>query len=131
MQLVRTLDDYGQIEAGRLAVAALLEALRKQVGADRQQVIDDLLKRLTTPAVPVVAPPTATVEGDHYVFISYARPDQATAEQVEAYLKAAGVRVFRDTSDIGKGADWDMTIEKTLNDSSEGLRLNRKLMEVI
>lgn len=54
--------------------------------------------------------------GELYVFISYARPDQAVAEKVEAFLTAAGVRVFRDTSDIGAGANWDMTIEQALRE---------------
>ena len=49
-----------------------------------------------------------------YVFISYARPDQAIAEAVEQFLVSAGVRVFRDTTDIREGANWDDTIERAL-----------------
>jgi formylglycine-generating enzyme required for sulfatase activity len=49
-----------------------------------------------------------------YVFISYAHADRDKAEQVEAALKAAGLRVFRDTSVIREGANWDMTIEDAL-----------------
>ncbi len=55
-------------------------------------------------------------EGELYVFISYARPDQAVAEKVEDCLATAGVRVFRDTNDIRVGANWDMTIEQALQE---------------
>ncbi len=51
---------------------------------------------------------------DLYIFISYARPDEAVAEEVEAVLTAAGARVFRDRSDIGAGANWDLSIEQAL-----------------
>ncbi|MGH9937866.1 MAG: TIR domain-containing protein, partial [Blastocatellia bacterium] len=51
-----------------------------------------------------------------YVFVSYARPDQAAAEEVEAILTAAGVRVFRDASDIRAGANWDNAIENALRE---------------
>jgi uncharacterized small protein (DUF1192 family) len=49
------------------------------------------------------------------VFISYARPDQAVAEQVEAHLLSSGFQIFRDARDI-RGGDWDMTIENALRD---------------
>ncbi len=52
-----------------------------------------------------------------YIFISYARPQQAIAEQVEAAMRGAGLRIFRDTSDIRSGAHWDMTIEKALHEA--------------
>jgi formylglycine-generating enzyme required for sulfatase activity len=56
------------------------------------------------------------VKDEPYVFISYARPDQAIAEQVEAFLIAAGVSVFRDASDIRAGDNWDLSIEKALRE---------------
>jgi formylglycine-generating enzyme required for sulfatase activity len=51
-----------------------------------------------------------------YIFISYARPDQAIAEKVETCLTEAGMRVFRDTRDIGAGDNWDMIIERALQE---------------
>jgi len=117
VQLVRTLDTFGEVEPGQPAVSALLEGLRPLIGADRQRTLDDLLAQIAaTPALAPIMPPATIIEGDLYVFISYARPDQALAEQVEAYLQAAGVRVFRDTSDIRSGANWDMTIETALRE---------------
>lgn len=47
-----------------------------------------------------------------YVFISYAQTDRAIAEKVAAFLQAARVRVFLDSSDIGAGDDWAMAIDK-------------------
>src|SRR5262245_30199832 len=62
-------------------------------------------------------PPTKTfAEDELYVFISYARPDQMAAEKVEAFLTAAGVRVFRDTGGIRAGDNWDITIENALRE---------------
>jgi formylglycine-generating enzyme required for sulfatase activity len=65
------------------------------------------------PARQDIQPPPKTYEGELYVFISYAQPDRAVAEKVEAFLTAAGVRVFRDTH-IPPGANWDMTIDHAL-----------------
>ncbi len=97
-----------------------MEGLKPQVGADVQAQIDALLDDVSK-AKPSAAPPAppAKFEGELYVFISYARPDQATAEQVEKYLQAAGIRVFRDTSEIRSGANWDMTIEQALQDTDQ------------
>jgi formylglycine-generating enzyme required for sulfatase activity len=55
-------------------------------------------------------------EGELYIFISYARPDEAAAAQVEAFLTAAGIRVFRDTSNVNAGENWDLAIEKALGE---------------
>ncbi|MGH9853070.1 MAG: NACHT domain-containing protein, partial [Blastocatellia bacterium] len=55
-------------------------------------------------------------DGELRVFISYARPDQAVAKKVEAFLTAAGVRVFLDIKSIPPGANWNQTIEKALRE---------------
>lgn len=118
VRLVRLLHDYGEVAPGKPALVALLEEVRGQVGADKQTQIDALIAEMSAPpaAQTITPPPKTFTEGDLYVFISYARPDQAVAEKVEAFLKAAGVRVFRDTSEIREGANWDMTIEAALRD---------------
>jgi predicted acylesterase/phospholipase RssA len=48
VQLVRLLDQFGEVTPGKPAVVALLEEARAQVGADRQARIDKLLARLKT-----------------------------------------------------------------------------------
>ena len=124
-QLVQRLYTFGQIAPGRPALVALLEAAREEVGVDRQAEFNRLIAQLqgasapTTapPQVQPVAPPPAAAPVDAlYVFLSYARPDQASAAQVEAFLTAQGVRVFRDTSDIGAGDNWDLKIERALRE---------------
>ncbi|MFN0084533.1 MAG: TIR domain-containing protein, partial [Blastocatellia bacterium] len=60
--------------------------------------------------------PTPPLEGDKYVFLSYARDDQTIAERVEAVLTAAGIHVFRDKSDIHPGDNWDLKIEQALEE---------------
>ena len=116
--LLRKLIDFGECELGKPAAVLLLEGLKPLVGADVQREIDELLTEIQAPpaAQPITPPPKTFTEGELYVFISYARPDQAVAEKVEAFLKAAGVRVFRDTSAIREGANWDMTIETALRE---------------
>jgi formylglycine-generating enzyme required for sulfatase activity len=54
------------------------------------------------------------MSAEPYVFLSYARPDQTKAEEVEAFLTAAGLRVFRDRSHISPGDNWDLKIEEAL-----------------
>jgi len=49
------------------------------------------------------------------VFISYARPDAAVADEVEACLTAAGMRFFRDQQ-MPSSANWDEEIEKALRE---------------
>jgi len=119
VRLVRTLEDFGEIEAGKPAIVMLLEDLREQVGDDRQKQIDDILSQFSAPALlPDITPPEKTFDEDElYVFISYARPQQPIAEKIEQFLISAGVKVFRDTSEIREGANWDMTIETALQES--------------
>jgi formylglycine-generating enzyme required for sulfatase activity len=52
-----------------------------------------------------------------YVFISYAHADSTTADAVEAHLRAAGIRYFRD-SQIPPSANWDMAIETALRETT-------------
>ena len=118
INLLRKLLDYGECVPGEPGWATLARDLRRSVGSDKQEEIDELLRASESDSAPtghVYPAPPILLDPELYVFISYARPDQEIAEQVEAYLLAAGVRVFRDTNDIRSGANWDMTIEKALN----------------
>jgi formylglycine-generating enzyme required for sulfatase activity len=121
-RLLRLLDDFGQIAPGRPALAALLDEVATQVGVDKQARLAALRAQLQSPAPKPIAqasaPPPATTApgGGLYVFLSYARPDATVAARIETFLTAAGVRVFRDTSDIGAGDNWDLKIEAALRD---------------
>ena len=52
-----------------------------------------------------------------HVFISYARKDHATAEQVMAVLQQHGIPTRTDTG-ISQDEDWKATLETALNESS-------------
>lgn len=47
VRLIRQLDDFGEYEAGRPALVALLQELHEQVGHNRQAEITQLIRRLT------------------------------------------------------------------------------------
>ncbi|MBI3423589.1 MAG: SUMF1/EgtB/PvdO family nonheme iron enzyme [Acidobacteria bacterium] len=49
-----------------------------------------------------------------YVFLSYAKGDLAAASALEAALRAAGLRVFRDRSDIRPSDHWPLKIHQAL-----------------
>ncbi len=123
VRLIRLLDQFGQVETGRLAITALLEEVKPLVGADRQAEIDGLIGQLKAnsakPATTAeIQPPEKTfAENELYVFISYARQDREKAEMVRDFLTAAGVRVFLDTKEIRTGNDWVMTIDTALRES--------------
>src|SRR5262249_52473841 len=144
--LVRQLHEFGQVTPGKPAIVALLEEVKPLVGADRQAQIDVLLAQLNTPSVKpasqekiqspidqgfassgtnpvepsskekIQSPAKTFAEGELYVFISYARPDQAVAEQVEAFLTAAGIRVFFAPKSIGAGDNWIKSIDRALRE---------------
>lgn len=124
--LVNFLIQYGQVERGVAALGVLFDQLLANMGlGDDADFLADVISRYKlvdkTPVMPPGMPSMpAPVAGsvDKYVFISYARPERAIAEQVEAYLNAAGFRTFRDTTDIRIGDLWDMKIEKALDEAT-------------
>ncbi|MFP4324093.1 MAG: TIR domain-containing protein [Anaerolineales bacterium] len=118
VRLVRQLDEFGEIALGKPALVALLEEIKASVGENRQAQLDGLIAALgaPSPAQQDITPPDETLDDELYIFLSYARPEAPIADQVERYLTAAGVRVFRDVTNIGEGDNWDMTIEQALNE---------------
>lgn len=57
-----------------------------------------------------------TVEG--HAFISYVREDSGDADRLQQVLEAAGVRVWRDTSDLWPGEDWREKIRRAITDDA-------------
>jgi hypothetical protein len=57
-----------------------------------------------------------TIEG--HAFISYFREDSESADRVHRVLEAAGVRVWRDTSDLWGGEDWRDKIRRAIVDDA-------------
>ena len=125
VEIVRVLGDFGTVSPGREALIVFVEQILAEMGGSEDA---DFLARLIEqhtiqPSIVydipnVTLPEALSSVSEHYVFISYARPEQPIAEQVERFLSAAGFRVFRDTNAIRSGANWDMVIEKALNDAT-------------
>ena len=51
------------------------------------------------------------------VFLSYSSKDHVFADLVEAKLTAAGIRVWRDQTQLRAGTDWRQEIEQNISDS--------------
>ena len=50
------------------------------------------------------------------VFLSYASEDAAAAERISARLRAAGIEVWLDQSELRGGEAWDRKIRKEIHD---------------
>jgi hypothetical protein len=132
VELIRFLSTFGQVEPGIEALGVFLDQLLVNMGlGDDADFMAEIIARHK-----LVNPPTAVVSSlslplptpipsasEKYVFISYARPEQAIAEQIENYLKSTSFRVFRDTQKIHIGDNWDMTIEAALNEATHMILL--------
>ena len=127
VELVNFLCKFGQIETGYEALGVFLDQLLLNMGiGDDADFMADIIQRhnLINPASPAVStgslssPAPIASASANFLFISYARPEQSIADQVENYLKTAGFRVFRDIRDIRTGDNWDITIEKALNEAT-------------
>ena len=55
-------------------------------------------------------------EPSHAVFLSYASQDAAAAERIAAALRAAGIEVFLDQSELRGGDLWDQKIRREIHD---------------
>ena len=124
VEVVRFLSGFGQVAPGKEALGVFLEQLLQNTGGGEDaNFMSDLILRYqlnllplrTVETLPTPSPTERAAE--HYIFISYARPDQAIAEQIAEYLRGSGFRVFRDTDDIHSGANWDTTIETALREA--------------
>jgi hypothetical protein len=124
VELINFLSRFGQISPGVESLSLLLDYLISSLGGgDDANYLTEIIQKhklnnLSANPTPVPTPAPVAGAETKYIFISYARPDQATADQVEAYLKAAGFRVFRDIRDIRGGDNWDLTIEKGLQEAT-------------
>ncbi len=55
-------------------------------------------------------------EPSHAVFLSYASQDAQAAERICAALRAAGIEVFLDQSELRGGDAWDQKIRREIQD---------------
>jgi hypothetical protein len=91
-RLARQLDEFGQIEPGKPAIVALLEEVKQQVGADRQERIDILLSQIMTP----IAKPSSPEK---------IPPHSKTSGEMEKAMFTNGHALL-----IGVGADLPVTV---------------------
>lgn len=53
-----------------------------------------------------------------HAFISYVREDSGKVDALQHMLEAAGIRVWRDTTDLRPGEDWRMKIQRAITDDA-------------
>ncbi|HEY3904722.1 MAG TPA: toll/interleukin-1 receptor domain-containing protein [Streptosporangiaceae bacterium] len=53
-----------------------------------------------------------------HAFLSYARVDAEAVDGLQRILRAAGVRVWRDTGELWPGQDWKSLIRRAINDEA-------------
>jgi hypothetical protein len=56
--------------------------------------------------------------GAGHVFISYVRDDSRQVDQLQLALEAAGIPVWRDTTDLWPGEDWRAKIRRAITDNA-------------
>jgi len=56
------------------------------------------------------------IEPSHAVFLSYASPDAVAAQKICEALRAAGIEVFLDQSELRGGDAWDQKIRREIHD---------------
>lgn len=126
VEVIRFLCDYGQISQGVESLGMLLDQLMMQSGISPDaDFMADLVEKyqLNNPPLKIDIPaelPAENVNPDTstYVFISYARPQQSIAELLENHFQAVGFKVFRDTTSIRAGNNWDIKIEEALDQAT-------------
>ncbi len=57
-------------------------------------------------------------DGGKHVFISYVHEDSRQIDELQAYLESAGIRVWRDVSDLWPGQDWRARIRLAITDNA-------------
>src|SRR5579863_2888458 len=64
--------------------------------------------------VPVAGEKWSRADVPGHAFISYVREDARRADDLQAILEKAGIRVWRDTADIWPGQDWRLAIRDAI-----------------
>src|ERR1700691_2416958 len=72
------------------------------------------MEAMQPPTACQVIPPV--IEPSHVVFLSYASQDAAAAQKICEALRAAGIEVFLDQSELRGGDAWDQKIRREIHD---------------
>jgi TIR domain len=73
----------------------------------------EAMRRPPTACLGVIAPVT---ESSHAVFLSYASQDAEAAKRIATALRAAGIEVWFDKSELRGGDAWDRQIRERIHD---------------
>ncbi|MEM7344766.1 MAG: TIR domain-containing protein [Chloroflexota bacterium] len=119
-RLIRQLDQFGEIAPGELALVALLEEWKQQVGDDRQKAIDELISDLSVKDTPIIESassekqtlpnPSPNTQLHDHIFISYATPDRPFVNRLAEDLRQQGHIVWADFTGIRGGEVWRQSI---------------------
>lgn len=119
VHLVTTLLTYGECEANKPAIVALLEQVQEEVGVSQKKQIADLIGEIPGGVIEVSAADWQVSEqpSSAPVFISYSRGDLENVRRITSDLLNAGVNVWIDQKGLKAGTgDW----EQALRDAIEG-----------
>ena len=129
VMLIRRLDTFGRVTKDKTAIAAVLEALQRQVGWEQQEEIGKLiicaeagsnLVKDDSVEVPDLPPPNNEAAQDH-IFISYSSADRVSfVDRLAKDLSAVGHKIWVDNLDekyggIIAGKPWQQELANSLN----------------
>ena len=122
--LLERLDQHGMVD-GVPALARLLEAVKPNVGEEKQETLERFCQRLTrshnSPRnhEPLAAPPNgnAAAPAAWDMFICYAREDLPTAKRLHDELARAGIAAWLDKKRLIGGQNWKIEVKKAMQRS--------------
>ncbi len=115
VNLVTTCDQFGQIAPGQLAVVALLDHLREQVGHDGQRQIDRIINAITREHTETPFEFVGAAGDGAHIFISYSRANLPFVQQLTRDLQARGINIWIDKVGLKAGTpDWENALRDAI-----------------
>lgn len=114
-ELLPKLKSFGEVEPGKPAIVALLEAIKPQVGVDKQVQIDDLIQEFNSSKITTTLAVGNRIDGDsREIFISYAwgGESEELVNRLDAVFQEKGISIVRDKKDAGYKASIKEFMER-------------------
>jgi GAF domain-containing protein len=121
VHLTTTLLTYGECYKDQLAIIALLEQIKADVGVSQQEQISALIARIPTHTIvtPQEGWQVSENQSGVHVFISYSRENIAEVRRITTDLLNAGMRVWIDQAGLKAGtADWEQALRDAIEEAS-------------